>query len=60
MERTIESTVSKSWGGGGRYPQLPFVEGVGTKYLSTGRVNRSPPPNSSFLCLQDCDYDLEH
>ena len=36
----VESTVFEIMGGGGGGgAQPPFVEGVGTKYLRTGRVN---------------------
>ena len=36
--KAVESAVFEIIGGGGSIQPPPFVEGVGTKYLSTGRV----------------------
>ena len=52
--KVVESIVFEIMGGGGVRLNPPFVEGVGTKYLRTGRVNWTQmtecPDAASSVC----------
>ena len=48
----VESTVFEITGGGGGGSPLPFIEGVGTKYLRTGRDKA----RKSYLTI----FDTKH
>ena len=62
--KVVESTVFEiiGRGGGGSTPS-PFLEGVGTKYLRTGRVNEGAFAHAShdqetLFCVSSCKAAL--